>query len=120
MRGLDIGPCLERWKSLEYLVEKGGDKPTKVHVSKSPQMDFINKNFMYRYKKIILEIKPFYWTTLTNKMNEWMNGWMADGQMIGQINELTDEWMNGWMNEGKEAERKDGQMNEWIDGKMDE
>ncbi|KAJ8315372.1 hypothetical protein KUTeg_007522 [Tegillarca granosa] len=48
LRGLDVGPCLEKWKSLEYLVEKGGKKPTKIHVSTSPQMDFINKNFVYR------------------------------------------------------------------------
>lgn len=47
LRGLDIGSCKEKWTS-EYLVEKGGDREVKIHVSKTPQMDFINKNFMYR------------------------------------------------------------------------
>ncbi|KAL4217029.1 tRNA wybutosine-synthesizing protein 5 [Mactra antiquata] len=47
LRGLDIGECKEKWTP-EYLSEEGGSKEVKIHVSKTPQMDFINKNFMYR------------------------------------------------------------------------
>ncbi|XP_060571208.1 tRNA wybutosine-synthesizing protein 5-like, partial [Ruditapes philippinarum] len=47
LRGLDIGLCREKWTP-EYLAEKGGDREVKIHVSKTAQMDFINKNFMYR------------------------------------------------------------------------
>jgi tRNA wybutosine-synthesizing protein 5 len=47
LRGLNIGPCTEKW-SPEYLAVKGGERDVKIHVSKTAQMDFINKNFMYR------------------------------------------------------------------------
>ncbi|XP_052234433.1 tRNA wybutosine-synthesizing protein 5-like isoform X1 [Dreissena polymorpha] len=47
LRGVDIGPCVERW-TVDYLASKGGDREVKIHVSKTSQMDFINKNFMYR------------------------------------------------------------------------
>ncbi|XP_045178484.2 tRNA wybutosine-synthesizing protein 5-like [Mercenaria mercenaria] len=47
LRGLDIGSCREKWTP-EYLAEKGGTREVKIHVSKTAQMDFINKNFMYR------------------------------------------------------------------------
>ncbi|CAG2187969.1 TYW5 [Mytilus edulis] len=48
IRGQDIGPCIDCWKSMEYLGKKGGSKEVKIHVSPTPQMDFINKNFLYR------------------------------------------------------------------------
>ena len=48
LRGLDIGECVEKW-TLEYLMQQGGDKSVKIHVSELPQMDFINKNFVYRF-----------------------------------------------------------------------
>lgn len=47
LKGFDIGPCSEKWIP-EYLAEKGGDREVKIHVSKTAQMDFINKNFIYR------------------------------------------------------------------------
>ncbi|XP_070545756.1 tRNA wybutosine-synthesizing protein 5-like [Ptychodera flava] len=47
LRGLDIGECKEKWTT-DYLCQHGGHKEVKVHVSPSSQMDFINKNFMYR------------------------------------------------------------------------
>jgi tRNA wybutosine-synthesizing protein 5 len=49
IRGQDIGPCINQWKSIDYLAQKGGNKEIKIHVSETPQMDFINKNFLYRY-----------------------------------------------------------------------
>jgi len=48
LRGIDIGPCVEKW-TVNYLAEKGGNKEVKIHVAKTTQMDFINKNFMYKY-----------------------------------------------------------------------
>ncbi|XP_041473533.1 tRNA wybutosine-synthesizing protein 5-like [Lytechinus variegatus] len=47
IRGLDIGPCVEKWTA-EYLASQGGDTEVKIHVSPSSKMDFINKNYAYR------------------------------------------------------------------------
>ncbi|KAL3853893.1 hypothetical protein ACJMK2_013192 [Sinanodonta woodiana] len=47
LRGVEIGPCQEKWTA-EYLAEKGGGKEVKIHVAPTPQMDFIQKNFVYR------------------------------------------------------------------------
>ncbi|XP_015252512.1 PREDICTED: tRNA wybutosine-synthesizing protein 5 isoform X1 [Cyprinodon variegatus] len=47
LRGVDLGPCVDRWTT-EYLEMKGGEREVKVHVSTVPQMDFLNKNFVYR------------------------------------------------------------------------
>ena len=48
LRGLNIGTCVDKWKYVDYLKEAGGAHPVKIHVSPVPQMDFINKNFLYR------------------------------------------------------------------------
>ncbi|KAK3589777.1 hypothetical protein CHS0354_021110 [Potamilus streckersoni] len=47
LRNVEIGPCQEKW-TVEYLAEKGGNKEVKIHVAPTPQMDFIQKNFVYR------------------------------------------------------------------------
>ncbi|KAK7112298.1 tRNA wybutosine-synthesizing protein 5-like [Littorina saxatilis] len=47
LRGVDIGPCRDKW-TVEYLATQGITTQVKVHVSTMPQMDFINKNFLYR------------------------------------------------------------------------
>ncbi|ESP01532.1 hypothetical protein LOTGIDRAFT_172630 [Lottia gigantea] len=47
LRGVDIGDCKEKWTK-EYLAENGGSVEVKIHVSKTHQMDFIHKNFLYR------------------------------------------------------------------------
>lgn len=47
LKGLNIGPCTKKW-TLKYLSEKAGSKITTVHVSETSQMDFVNKNYMYR------------------------------------------------------------------------
>ncbi|KAJ8012438.1 hypothetical protein DPEC_G00042770 [Dallia pectoralis] len=47
LRGVALGPCLDKW-TLEYLAERGGMCGVKVHVSTVPQLDFRNKNFVYR------------------------------------------------------------------------
>ncbi len=31
LRGLDVGPCLEKWKSVHYLLDHIEDKPVKVN-----------------------------------------------------------------------------------------
>ena len=47
LRGLDIGECSTKW-TVDYLAKAGGDRDVKIHVSSTPQMDFINKNFAYK------------------------------------------------------------------------
>jgi len=47
LRGLDIGECTTKW-TVEYLKSVGKDQQVKVHVSPCENMDFINKNFLYR------------------------------------------------------------------------
>ncbi|XP_064598514.1 tRNA wybutosine-synthesizing protein 5-like [Liolophura sinensis] len=47
LKGVDIGPCISKW-TVEYLCEYGGKNDVKIHVSATPQMDFISKNFVYR------------------------------------------------------------------------
>nr|XP_015831421.2 tRNA wybutosine-synthesizing protein 5 [Nothobranchius furzeri] len=47
LRGVDLGPCVERW-TVEYLGNRGGDRDVKIHVSSEAQMDFLHKNFVYK------------------------------------------------------------------------
>ncbi|XP_077473459.1 tRNA wybutosine-synthesizing protein 5 [Stigmatopora argus] len=47
LRGVGLGPCVEKW-TVEYLARKGGGKEVKIHVSRVPQMNFLQKNFVYR------------------------------------------------------------------------
>ncbi|XP_071509885.1 tRNA wybutosine-synthesizing protein 5-like [Diadema antillarum] len=47
LRGVDIGPCSAKWTP-DYLAEQGGDREVKIHVSPTPKMDFITKNYAYR------------------------------------------------------------------------
>lgn len=47
LRGVSLGPAPSLWTP-SYLAEKCGSLPVKIHVSPVPQMDFINKNFVYR------------------------------------------------------------------------
>ena len=47
LRGVGLGPCLEKW-TVEYLIQIGGNRDVKVHVSTLPWMDFLGKNFVYR------------------------------------------------------------------------
>ncbi|GFR63638.1 tRNA wybutosine-synthesizing protein 5 [Elysia marginata] len=47
LRGLDIGACSDKWTA-PYLAQAGGQADVKVHVSSACEMDFINKNFVYR------------------------------------------------------------------------
>ena len=47
--GLDLGKAQDLW-SPEYLSNQVGSQPVKVHVCPEPQMDFITKNFVYRFE----------------------------------------------------------------------
>lgn len=47
IRNYDIGPCKTLWTP-EYISEKMGSTPVKIHVSIHPKLDFINKNFSYK------------------------------------------------------------------------
>lgn len=53
LRGVCLGPCLEKW-TVEYLGQKGGNKDVKIHVSTVPQMDFLHKNFAYKWALFLL------------------------------------------------------------------
>ena len=47
IRGVDLGRAPSVW-SPEYLCDKCGARPVRVHVSPVQQMDFISKNFAYK------------------------------------------------------------------------
>nr|XP_039248683.1 tRNA wybutosine-synthesizing protein 5-like [Styela clava] len=47
LRDIDIGLCKTKW-TVDYLCQNGGDIPVKIHVSKTPQMNFITKNYAYK------------------------------------------------------------------------
>jgi len=47
LRSLNIGEATNQW-TVEYLKEAAGDKHVQVHVSATPHLDFINKNFVYK------------------------------------------------------------------------
>ncbi|XP_061697377.1 tRNA wybutosine-synthesizing protein 5 [Syngnathoides biaculeatus] len=47
LRGVCLGPCVDKW-TVDYLAQKGGAKEVKIHVSSVPQMNFLQKNFVYR------------------------------------------------------------------------
>jgi tRNA wybutosine-synthesizing protein 5 len=48
LEGIDLGSCTSKW-TVDYLSQVGGTKEVKIHVAAVPQMDFISKNFVYRY-----------------------------------------------------------------------
>lgn len=48
LEGLDLGSCTSKW-TVDYLSQVGGTKEVKIHVAAVAQMDFISKNFVYRY-----------------------------------------------------------------------
>lgn len=48
LEGIDLGPCTSKW-TVDYLSQVGGKKEVKIHVAAVAQMDFISKNFVYRY-----------------------------------------------------------------------
>ena len=51
LHGVDIGPAPSLW-TIDYLSKIcGHDRNVKVHVCPQRHMDFIGKNFMYRYRK---------------------------------------------------------------------
>lgn len=48
LEGIDLGACTSKW-TVDYLSQVGGKKEVKIHVAAVAQMDFISKNFVYRY-----------------------------------------------------------------------
>lgn len=48
LKGIDLGACTSKW-TVDYLSQIGGRKEVKIHVAAVAQMDFISKNFVYRY-----------------------------------------------------------------------
>lgn len=49
IRNYNIGECTTKW-SVDYLKEKI-NREVKIHVAPSGDMNFIKKNFVYRYGK---------------------------------------------------------------------
>ncbi|XP_056390100.1 tRNA wybutosine-synthesizing protein 5 isoform X2 [Hyla sarda] len=47
LKNLNLGSCKTKW-TVDYMSKKGGGREVKIHVSEEPQMDFIQKNFIYR------------------------------------------------------------------------
>ncbi|NXC13559.1 TYW5 protein, partial [Corythaeola cristata] len=48
LKGMELGTCTTKW-TVDYLSQAEGSKEVKIHVSTVPQMDFLSKNFVYRY-----------------------------------------------------------------------
>lgn len=48
LRGLPIGRCSSTWDKDYLCSTQAGTRSVKVHVSPSPHMDFLSKNFVYR------------------------------------------------------------------------
>ena len=48
LEGMELGACTTKW-TVGYLSQAEGSKEVKIHVSAVPQMDFLSKNFVYRY-----------------------------------------------------------------------
>ena len=48
LKGIDLGDAPSLWTP-DYLCRKCGEKAVKVHVTPVSRMDFIRKNFVYRY-----------------------------------------------------------------------
>ena len=48
LRGLDIGSARGKWTA-EYLAQHGGERTVKIHVCPTGKMDFIRKNFAYKW-----------------------------------------------------------------------
>lgn len=63
--GLDIGPCVQKW-NINYLQEHLGEREVKIHVSTTPRMDFVNKNFAYRSLPFHELIQRIYMPTQSN------------------------------------------------------
>ena len=47
LKGFCLGPASSLWTP-SYLKEMGGKKDVRIHVSPTPRMDFISKNFAYK------------------------------------------------------------------------
>ncbi|XP_075217355.1 tRNA wybutosine-synthesizing protein 5-like isoform X2 [Lycorma delicatula] len=47
LKNIDIGDCIDKWTP-DYLIDKVGSVPVKVHVSNEGRMDFLKKNFVYK------------------------------------------------------------------------
>ena len=47
LKNYDVGDCVNKW-TVDYLCKKGGSRSATVHVSESPKMNFLEKNFSYR------------------------------------------------------------------------
>ena len=61
--GLDLGLAPSLWTP-QYLGEKCGNIPVKIHVCPQEMMDFIHKNFAYRLNSQVIskecEVFPFH------------------------------------------------------------
>lgn len=54
LRGFDLGAAPQLWTA-SYLRDTCSDIPVKVHVCPTSKMDFISKNFAYKYAKALTQ-----------------------------------------------------------------
>lgn len=47
LKDMNVGDCVRKWNS-NYLIEKVGSVPVKVHASNEGRMNFLTKNFIYK------------------------------------------------------------------------
>nr|XP_027200097.1 tRNA wybutosine-synthesizing protein 5-like [Dermatophagoides pteronyssinus] len=56
IRNANFGDCLQNWTNNDYFREKiSSNKPVSVHISNSPLLDFLSKNFSY----CVLDFREF-------------------------------------------------------------
>jgi tRNA wybutosine-synthesizing protein 4 len=71
----DLGSCMEKWKSAQYLIDKiGGDRKVVAHVSEFSFLNFTAKNFDYQ----ILDFKEFVSQMFSDKSNIYLRSLSAD------------------------------------------
>ena len=49
IRGVEIGKASSLWKQPSYLAKRCSSRQVRVHASPTPRMDFISKNFSYKW-----------------------------------------------------------------------
>ena len=49
LKGIELGEAVDKWTPQYLATSHEADIPVKVHVCATAQMDFLQKNFVYRY-----------------------------------------------------------------------
>lgn len=82
IHGMDIGHAQTLWTA-QYLADKCGSREVKVHVSPQENMDFINKNFIYKYiHEIYTCIHIYIYNYRTLPFNEFVTRASTDVPLV--------------------------------------